>query len=217
MQEADRAAAAARSLLPFAVLAPACCMRRLVLDAVHHSGQQSLVLLLLGAFATAASAPVPPQQPPVGRQMQPQQDGSGVTTTTTYLMACLQNVLVEAKAQLPSASDERALLSLLSGLVRAGLLRPRDVLSQLAVPLLRAPDTPTAAVSLHACRVACCSQSGWGRGWATAAGLRHSHAWFLASCTTPNALPALLQHPARRTGGWRCQAPVTATYTPALP
>lgn len=135
-QEAQRLAAAATDMLPYAVLVPETCVRRLVLDSLTHPGQQPWVLQLLLCFHVAVAAPPPP----------------------SVLLSCLQDVLVprthhvEAEEEgqhheeagaarwVRTAADRRSLLTLLSGLLRAGLVAPRQLLTEVvALGLYRCP------------------------------------------------------------------------------
>ncbi|GLC48960.1 hypothetical protein PLESTB_000167300 [Pleodorina starrii] len=124
-QEAERLAAAATNLLPYAVLVPEACIRRLVLDGLTHPGQQPWVLQLLRCFAVAAAAPAAAAGAPAPAAPVP------------MLLSCVRDVVLgDAARWLRTAAERRSLLGLLGGLLRAGLLAPRQLLSALVEPAL---------------------------------------------------------------------------------
>ncbi|GFR50678.1 hypothetical protein Agub_g12930, partial [Astrephomene gubernaculifera] len=143
-QEAQRLAAAARELLPYAVLAPYACVRRLILDGLTHAGQQPWVLQLLRCFATVATAPV-------AAAASASRGGSsarvGSTSSASVVLACLQEVLREASRLLRTSGDVRSLLGLVDGLVEAGVVAPRQLLAELAIGALETREGAGAAAS----------------------------------------------------------------------
>ncbi|KAG2428971.1 hypothetical protein HXX76_011215 [Chlamydomonas incerta] len=141
--EAQHLAAAAREMLPYAVLAPATCVRRLVLDGLMHPGQQPWVLQLLRSLAATATATAPAPAPVLAAATAVAAAGAAAGGASV-LMASLGEVMQDAPRLLRTGGDRRSLLGLVEGLARAGVAPPRQVLSQLITPALQ--DAATADV-----------------------------------------------------------------------
>eukprot|EP00198_Chlamydomonas_reinhardtii_P001924 XP_001691260.1 predicted protein [Chlamydomonas reinhardtii] len=137
--EAQHLAAAAREMLPYAVLAPATCVRRLVLDGLLHPGQQPWVLQLLRSLAATATAPAAGAAEASAAAAAACSAAAQVVAAggASVLMTCLREVMQDAPRLLRTGGDRRALLALVEGLARAGVAPPRQVLSQLVTPLLQ--------------------------------------------------------------------------------
>ncbi len=139
-QEAARLAAAARELLPYAVLVPYTCMRRLAADGLMHAGQQGWVLQLLGCFRTAAAAAVVPSgQAGDNEENVVAGGGGGGGEGGSLLAAALREVLADRAGQLSaSAALRRSAAALLGGVAAAGVVAVRELLAEVAAPLLAA-------------------------------------------------------------------------------
>ncbi|GLI62208.1 hypothetical protein VaNZ11_004779 [Volvox africanus] len=128
-QEAQRLAAAATDLLPYAVLTPEACVRRLVLDGLTHPGQQPWVLQLLRCFAVAAAASA------AAAAVTTAAETRAAMTPPSILLSCLRDVVLQDAARwLRTAAEKRSLLGLLSGLLRLGLVTAQQVLLSLVEP-----------------------------------------------------------------------------------
>ncbi|GIL62681.1 hypothetical protein Vafri_16865 [Volvox africanus] len=134
-QEAQRLAAAATDLLPYAVLTPEACVRRLVLDGLMHPGQQPWVLQLLRCFAVAAAAPA------AAGALTTAAETRAAMPLPSILLSCLRDVVLQdAVRWLRTAAEKRSLLGLLSGLLRLGLMTAQQVLLTLVEPGLSASE-----------------------------------------------------------------------------